>query len=162
NGNGTFLNEPNVTVDVNPRSVTLGDFNGDGRLDFAAANYGTANVSIALGNGDGTFRTPQTFPAGTGPFSIATGDVNGDGILVLDPVPWDYDPTTPLGKPLGTPQCAVCYLAVELAKRRHQVILLNSTKRPREVLGVDCRSVQQFATAALAEPLDALVVVNGQ
>ncbi len=82
-------------------------------------------------------------------------------VLFLDPIHWDYDPTTPLARPLGGSQSAVCYLAVELAKRGHEVVLLNSTRQPRTVLGVQCRSIQQIDRAGLGEPWDALVVVNG-
>ena len=34
----------------------MGDFNGDGKLDLAVANYGSNTVSVLLGNGDGTFQ----------------------------------------------------------------------------------------------------------
>jgi hypothetical protein len=36
------------------RSVTVGDFNGDGIPDLAVANLGVSSV-VLLGNGDGTF-----------------------------------------------------------------------------------------------------------
>jgi hypothetical protein len=54
----------------------LGDFNHDGKLDFA-----TSGNLLALGNGDGTFQTPVTFaPDLYGGFTnIAAGDLNGDG-----------------------------------------------------------------------------------
>ena len=35
----------------------MGDFNGDGKLDLAVANYGSNTVSVLLGNGNGTFQT---------------------------------------------------------------------------------------------------------
>jgi hypothetical protein len=38
-----------------PVSVAVGDFNGDGRLDLAVANFYSDNVSVLLGNGDGRF-----------------------------------------------------------------------------------------------------------
>ena len=40
-----------------PFGVTLGDFNGDGKLDLAVANEEGNTVSILLGNGDGSFVT---------------------------------------------------------------------------------------------------------
>ncbi len=66
-----------------PRSVTYGDFNGDGKLDLAIANYLDNTVSILLGNGDGTFQTQTTYAVGSGPYAIITCDFNGDGILDL-------------------------------------------------------------------------------
>ena len=39
NGNGTFQPLANYAVGNGPRSVATGDFNGDGRVDLAVANY---------------------------------------------------------------------------------------------------------------------------
>lgn len=46
-----------------PRSVAIGDFNGDGKLDLGAGTNGV-NLLIATGNGDGTFHPQQTFGDG--------------------------------------------------------------------------------------------------
>ena len=61
----------------------MGDFNGDGKLDLAVANFSSNNVSILLGTGTGSFSAATNFAAGTGPFSVAVGDFNGDGKLDL-------------------------------------------------------------------------------
>jgi hypothetical protein len=61
--------------------VTLGDVNGDGRLDIVTANNNSANASVLLGNGDGTFAAQATFATGGNPRSVTVGDVNGDGNL---------------------------------------------------------------------------------
>ncbi len=84
NGTGGFTSPavPEVTIGAYGLSVAVGDFNGDGNQDFAAANNGTNNVSIRLGNGSGGF-TPPAVPevaAGAAPISVAVGDLNGDGI----------------------------------------------------------------------------------
>jgi hypothetical protein len=73
----------NLPVGASPRSVTVGDFNGDRKLDLATANYNDNNISIILGNGDGSFRSANNFPVGTNPTSIAVGDFNGDKKLDL-------------------------------------------------------------------------------
>ena len=42
----------------------VGDFNGDGKLDVAAASYNTNTVEVLLGNGDGTL---ANLPAAAAP-----------------------------------------------------------------------------------------------
>ena len=68
---------------VEPWSVAVGDFNGDGMLDLAVTNEADGTVSVLLGNGDGTFRSSVNFTVGTSPLSVAVGDLNRDGILDL-------------------------------------------------------------------------------
>jgi hypothetical protein len=66
-------------VGNNPISVAVGDFNGDGKQDLAAANGGSGNVSILLGDGTGNFSAARNFGVGSTPYSVAVGDFNGDG-----------------------------------------------------------------------------------
>ena len=47
-GDGTFATAQDFGVGVGPESVTGGDFNGDGRLDLATANFGADTVSILI------------------------------------------------------------------------------------------------------------------
>lgn len=64
NGDGTFTpgfvwNSPvNTSGGPKVRSVTIGDFNGDGKLDIAAVVQPWYLV-VMLGNGDGTFGPPS-------------------------------------------------------------------------------------------------------
>ncbi len=87
NGDGTFQAVRSFDGVINPVSLAVGDFNGDGRLDLAVANDDTAihqdNVSVLLGNGDGTFQPARRFGAGAHPISVAVRDLNGDGVLDL-------------------------------------------------------------------------------
>ena len=60
-----------------------GDFNRDGNLDLAVANYGSNKIGLLLGNGQGGFAAPATFATG-GNDPLARGcDFNHDGKLDL-------------------------------------------------------------------------------
>ncbi|MEG4008977.1 DUF4347 domain-containing protein [Microcoleus sp. Pol11C1] len=67
-----------------PRSVSIGDFNLDGKPDLAVANFFDDNASILLnttttGATTPTFATKVDFPTGSFPYSVSIGDINGDG-----------------------------------------------------------------------------------
>ena len=62
-----------------PYGVAVGDVNGDGRPDLAAANWGASTVSVLLGDGHDGFGAPTSFATGGAPYSVAMGDLNGDG-----------------------------------------------------------------------------------
>ena len=89
NGNGTFQTHVDYSgTGSNPRSIALGDFNGDGKLDIATANGGdyTNGLSILLGTGTGTFASPVNYNlAGNNNYSyqVIAKDLNGDGKLDL-------------------------------------------------------------------------------
>jgi uncharacterized protein (DUF2141 family) len=70
-------------------SVVAGDFNGDGKVDLAVANYFWSTVSTLLGDGTGQFTLAASIPTGSLPQALATGDFNGDNILDLAVV--DYN-----------------------------------------------------------------------
>ena len=77
NGDGTFSLKSSTPGSTGIGAVTLGDFNRDGKVDFA-----TTGNSLALGNGDGTFQTPvplMVTPPPSGFNNIAAGDLNNDG-----------------------------------------------------------------------------------
>ncbi len=95
-----------------PKSVSAGDFNGDGKLDLVAANSGADNVSIELGAGDGTFVPSGAFNAGGAPNAVTIGDFNRDGkpdLAVANS--GSNDVSILLGNGNGTFQSAVPYSA---------------------------------------------------
>ena len=55
NGDGTFAAAVNWPTGWAPQDVVLGDFDGDGDLDAATANYGSSDVSLLANDGSGGF-----------------------------------------------------------------------------------------------------------
>ncbi len=85
NGDGTFQPPKRIAVipvpidDLLAPSYVVSDFNKDGNLDIAFANY-EGKIGILLGNGDGTFRPPTYYTVGEQYwFAFATGDFTSDG-----------------------------------------------------------------------------------
>jgi hypothetical protein len=62
-----------------PRSVAIGDLNGDAKPDLATANDAAGAISVLLNRGDGRFQAKHDYRAGARPESVAIGDLTGDG-----------------------------------------------------------------------------------
>jgi len=87
NGAGGFSAPTYIALGPSPRSIAVGDFNGDGKPDLAVVitNFFSFDnfVSVLLNNGSGGFNLAGTYPAGSFPRAVAVGDFNGDGKLDL-------------------------------------------------------------------------------
>jgi hypothetical protein len=87
NGTGNFAAPVTFGVGSSPRSIAVGDFNGDNRLDAAVANRNSgapsSTVSILLNNGAGGFATAKDVAAGPELDQVVSADVNADGKLDL-------------------------------------------------------------------------------
>jgi hypothetical protein len=68
---------------MNPTSVAVGDFNGDGKLDLVTANSLSVSLSVLLGDGTGNFTQVSSPSVSGSPFSVAVADFNRDGKLDL-------------------------------------------------------------------------------
>jgi hypothetical protein len=79
NGNGSFQPPVSISMGTQPADVAVGDFNKDGKLDLAAADYSTVAVIVRLGNGDGTFQAPITLSIPQAAQSLVVDDMNKDG-----------------------------------------------------------------------------------
>ncbi|HRI80075.1 MAG TPA: FG-GAP-like repeat-containing protein, partial [Cyclobacteriaceae bacterium] len=73
-GLGGFAGSTTITVGNQPRGIVTGDFNADGKADFATVNYGSNDLSVKLGDGSGGFTGSSTFSVGSSSIGIATGD----------------------------------------------------------------------------------------
>ena len=86
-GAGGFGAPTYIPLGPSPRSIAVGDFNGDGQSDLAVVLtnfFGSDNgVSVLLGNGAGGFNLAGTYPAGSFPYAVVVGDFNGDSKLDL-------------------------------------------------------------------------------
>jgi hypothetical protein len=90
NGDGTF-GPPIISSGAvsGLRSIAVGDFNGDGKLDVAAvsdclssSDCSSGSMTILQGNGDGTFATGAYYQLGgvaVGANTATVGDLNADG-----------------------------------------------------------------------------------
>ena len=80
--------------------MATADFNHDGKLDLAFAEFFTGQVGIMLGNGNGAFQSPRYFSV-PGALQLAVGDFNGDNILDLAVVEYGGTGHSALGVFLG-------------------------------------------------------------
>jgi hypothetical protein len=85
-GGTTFAAKVDFATGTSPKTVVIGDLDGDGLLDLAVANAGTNTVSVLRNTssiGNISFDTKADFTVGTGtasaPRSVAIGDFDGDG-----------------------------------------------------------------------------------
>lgn len=76
-GDGTF---ETISTSRGTAALTLAlaDFNGDGKLDVAAAGLSSSKVDVSLGTGDGTWGPVVSYDAPGSPFLVVTGDMTGD------------------------------------------------------------------------------------
>src|SRR5262249_41406660 len=72
NGDGTFQTAANYGgLGRGCSGITVGDYNRDGILDLAVANFWSNTVSVLLGKGDGTFQAAANYPVGKNPVTVA-------------------------------------------------------------------------------------------
>ncbi len=75
---GSFESWVNFAVGSLPQVLSVADFDGDGRSDFATIDA-AGNGSIWLGSPDGNFPKYADFVVPADPVSLAVGDIDGDG-----------------------------------------------------------------------------------
>lgn len=81
-GKGNFTAAGSGSIPSESAPAVVGDFNHDGKLDFAIAFNVGQPFSVFFGNGDGTFSAPVAMgtPSSVGvPVLASAADLNGDG-----------------------------------------------------------------------------------
>ena len=75
-----FAPKVDYATGIDPTSVSVGDFNGDGKTDLAVANWDSGTVSVLLRNAANTGFDPKVdYATGWSPRWVSVGDFNGDG-----------------------------------------------------------------------------------
>jgi hypothetical protein len=155
-GNGTFGPAQNFAVGRNPRSVAVGDFNGDKIQDLAVANAASNDVSILLGNGDGTFGPARNLTVGQSPTSVVIADFNNDKLSDLAVANAGSDHLSILlGNGDGTFGSAHSFVVGSNGRRSLAVGDLNGDKIPD--LAVTATTVESTTTV----PIVAILLGNG-
>jgi hypothetical protein len=72
-----------IQLALYPKSVAVGDFNNDSRMDIVVTNSKDNNVGVFLGYRNGTFTNQNTYSTGfnSQPYSDAVGDFDNDSSL---------------------------------------------------------------------------------
>jgi hypothetical protein len=85
NGQGGFTKTASspITLPMDPYGATIGDFNGDMKLDLAVINVYSGTLGILLGNGMGGFVSSNFPTSASAPAGIVSGDFNNDSKLDL-------------------------------------------------------------------------------
>jgi uncharacterized protein YjdB len=85
-GSVSFAPKVDFATGVNPISISVGDFDQDGKTDLAVANFYSGTVSVfrntsASGSvNTGSFAAKVDFATGSHPYSLAISDLDGDGL----------------------------------------------------------------------------------
>lgn len=78
NGDGTFSNRTDYALSNSSAAmITVADFTGDGKLDFAVCTLGFFDVFV--GDGLGSFALNASYIVGTSSYGITSVDVDKDG-----------------------------------------------------------------------------------
>ena len=84
---GSFAGKVDFTPGTEPRSVAIGDLDGDGKPDLAVANGNSNSNTVSVFRNTsatgaitaGSFADKVDFTAGSTPFNVAIVDLDGDG-----------------------------------------------------------------------------------
>ncbi|GGD46871.1 hypothetical protein GCM10011514_08590 [Emticicia aquatilis] len=78
----SFATKADISTGTSPRTIAVGDLDGDGKLDLAVANFGSNTVSVlrnTSSSGSISFAAKVDFTTGINPRGVNIGDFDGDG-----------------------------------------------------------------------------------
>lgn len=89
-GEGRFSEEDSVVVESGSSTydVAVADFDDDGRMDFAVANYGDGKVAVFYGQEDGEWDVRRNYATSSQPIDLTVGDFDSDGMLDIAVASW--------------------------------------------------------------------------
>ncbi|RJO64124.1 MAG: VCBS repeat-containing protein, partial [Myxococcales bacterium] len=79
-GAGSFAESSRILGGHDMNTLRLLDVEGDGDLDAAYTDFGTASLWVAVNDGNGSYTELGTLQTGINPRSVDAGDINGDGL----------------------------------------------------------------------------------
>jgi len=82
-GNINYASKVDISTGINPLIITMGDLDGDKKVDLAVTNNNGGSVSVfrntSLGAGTISYDTKVDFATDTHPWGVSIGDLDGDG-----------------------------------------------------------------------------------
>jgi hypothetical protein len=82
-GSGTLGSPASYWTNGSPGQIVARDFNGDGKIDWAARSANFNCITVYLGDGAGNYEYNAILPTGTGAGYMLAGDFTGDGKIDL-------------------------------------------------------------------------------
>lgn len=83
NADGSFGDARTLLSGDEPKTIAIGDVNGDGRKDIVTSNSTSGSIAILRGSVGNSFLAPSYYTAFQTPGGVAIGDFNGDGKMDL-------------------------------------------------------------------------------